>query len=113
MTHLLGLVLRRIEERRSYFFGFKMKWAICRFAALAMSLLAEPRRKQRFSIDPQNVAWASESGVGKRLMKRMGWSDERGLGAHEQGRVDNLKLAANTTGRGESRARDRNPRVLP
>jgi len=34
-----------------------------------MSMLAEPRRKQRISVDPQNLQWGNdESRVGKNLM---------------------------------------------
>ncbi|KAI6225704.1 G-patch domain-containing protein [Aphelenchoides besseyi] len=67
---------------------------------LVMSILAAPRRKQRLSIDPQNVEWINEASVGKRLMHQMGWNKGNGLGKNEQGQSENLKLKANLTGRG-------------
>lgn len=71
-----------------------------------MSLLAEPRRKQRISVDPQNVGWKNSDTVGKKLMSRMNWSEGRGLGKNEQGSADNLKLKANFTGKGLGCDRD-------
>ncbi|TKR93369.1 hypothetical protein L596_007841 [Steinernema carpocapsae] len=66
-----------------------------------MSILAEPRRKQRISIDPQNIAWKNDNEkFGQKLMEKMGWSEGKGLGLKEQGMSDNLKLKANHTAKG-------------
>ncbi|KAK0425354.1 hypothetical protein QR680_009156 [Steinernema hermaphroditum] len=66
-----------------------------------MSILAGPRRKQRISVDPQNIAWKNDNGkFGKKLMEKMGWQEGRGLGVKEQGMCDNLKLKANHTAKG-------------
>jgi hypothetical protein len=67
-----------------------------------MSMLAEPRRKQRISVDPQNVGWRNSETVGKKLMTKMKWSEGQGLGKNEQGSADNLKLKANFSGKGKS-----------
>jgi Pin2-interacting protein X1 len=65
-----------------------------------MSMLAEPRRKQRISVDPQNLQWGNdESRVGKSMMEKMGWRGG-GLGKMENGRRENLKLTANYTQKG-------------
>jgi len=66
-----------------------------------MSILAQPRRKQRISIDPQNIAWKNDDEkFGKKLMVKMGWSEGKGLGLNEQGMSNNLKLKANHTAKG-------------
>ncbi|KJH45735.1 g-patch domain protein [Dictyocaulus viviparus] len=66
-----------------------------------MSILAEPRRKQRLSVDPQNLQWRDdEKKFSKRLMERMGWSEGEGLGRNRQGIVEQLKLQRNNSGRG-------------
>lgn len=64
-------------------------------------MLAEPRRrKQRISVDPQNLQWGEDgSRVGKRMMERMGWSGG-GLGRHEDGMQQNIRLRANHTQKG-------------
>jgi hypothetical protein len=64
------------------------------------SMLAEPRQKQRISVDPQNLGWAGdESRVGKQMMEKMGWRGG-GLGRKEEGMRENLKLKANRTQKG-------------
>ncbi|VDO27132.1 unnamed protein product [Haemonchus placei] len=66
-----------------------------------MSILAEPRRRQRLSVDPQNVQWKNDvQKISRKLMERMGWSDGDGLGRNCQGSSSNVKLKANYTGKG-------------
>ncbi|XP_054617563.1 PIN2/TERF1-interacting telomerase inhibitor 1 [Dunckerocampus dactyliophorus] len=58
-----------------------------------MSMLAEPRRKQKWSVDPRNSAWSNDnSKIGQKLMERMGWSKGKGLGKSEQGATDHIKV---------------------
>uniref|UniRef100_A0A915EAI0 G-patch domain-containing protein n=1 Tax=Ditylenchus dipsaci TaxID=166011 RepID=A0A915EAI0_9BILA len=65
------------------------------------SILAEPRRKQKISIDPQNQTWKKDSEkFGHKLMEKMGWQDGKGLGSKEQGITDNIRLQPNYTARG-------------
>lgn len=66
-----------------------------------MSMLAEPRRKQRISVDPQNLNWINnEKNFGKKLMKQMGWKGG-GLGPEGVGIKDCVKTKANNDQRGE------------
>ncbi|KHJ86227.1 g-patch domain protein [Oesophagostomum dentatum] len=66
-----------------------------------MSLLAEPRRKQKLSIDPRNLQWKNDHDkFSQKLMEKMGWSEGEGLGRNLQGNADHVKLKANYTGRG-------------
>ncbi|XP_028997215.1 PIN2/TERF1-interacting telomerase inhibitor 1 isoform X2 [Betta splendens] len=58
-----------------------------------MSMLAEPRRKQKWSIDPRNSAWSNDdSKFGQKMLERMGWSKGKGLGRSEQGSTDHIKV---------------------
>ncbi|KAI5619833.1 PIN2/TERF1-interacting telomerase inhibitor 1 isoform X1 [Silurus asotus] len=58
-----------------------------------MSMLAEPRRKQKWSVDPRNSTWSNdESKFGQKMLERMGWSKGKGLGKSEQGATEHIKV---------------------
>ncbi|XP_034755937.1 PIN2/TERF1-interacting telomerase inhibitor 1 [Etheostoma cragini] len=58
-----------------------------------MSMLAEPRRKQKWSVDPRNSTWSKDdSKFGQKMLERMGWSKGKGLGRSEQGSTDHIKV---------------------
>uniref|UniRef100_A0A667X204 G-patch domain-containing protein n=1 Tax=Myripristis murdjan TaxID=586833 RepID=A0A667X204_9TELE len=58
-----------------------------------MSMLAEPRRKQKWSVDPRNTAWTNDdSKFGQKMLERMGWSKGKGLGKGEQGSTEHIKV---------------------
>ncbi|XP_042359577.1 PIN2/TERF1-interacting telomerase inhibitor 1 [Plectropomus leopardus] len=58
-----------------------------------MSMLAEPRRKQKWSVDPRNSAWSNDdSKFGQKMLERMGWSKGKGLGRSEQGSTEHIKV---------------------
>lgn len=58
-----------------------------------MSMLAERRRKQKWTVDPRNTAWSNDdSKFGQRMLEKMGWSKGKGLGAQEQGATDHIKV---------------------
>ncbi|XP_028295851.1 PIN2/TERF1-interacting telomerase inhibitor 1 [Gouania willdenowi] len=58
-----------------------------------MSMLADPRRKQKWSVDPRNSAWSNDdSKFGQKMLERMGWSKGKGLGRTEQGSTDHIKV---------------------
>ncbi|XP_077408404.1 PIN2/TERF1-interacting telomerase inhibitor 1 isoform X1 [Vanacampus margaritifer] len=58
-----------------------------------MSMLAEPRRKVKWSVDPRNSTWSNdESKFGQKMLERMGWSKGKGLGRSEQGATDHVKV---------------------
>ncbi|NXJ11026.1 PINX1 inhibitor, partial [Odontophorus gujanensis] len=68
-----------------------------------LSLLA--RRRQKWSVDPRNSAWSKdESKFGQKMLEKMGWSKGKGLGAHEQGNTEHIKVQVknNTLGLGAS-----------
>lgn len=71
-------------------------------------MLAEPRRKQKLSIDPQNVNWRhGNNNVGKNLLQKMGWTDGKGIGKREQGSAENIKLRANYSNSGLGADKDK------
>lgn len=56
--------------------------------------LAEPKNRQRISVDPQNKKWKDDkSAIGFKLLSKMGWSEGKGLGALETGRQTNIKVS--------------------
>ncbi|KAM6915422.1 PIN2/TERF1-interacting telomerase inhibitor 1 [Xenentodon cancila] len=66
-----------------------------------MSMLAEPRRKQKWSVDPRNSAWSNdESKFGQKMLERMGWSKGKGLGRTEQGSTDHIKVKVKNNNHG-------------
>ncbi|XP_040016775.2 PIN2/TERF1-interacting telomerase inhibitor 1 isoform X2 [Gasterosteus aculeatus] len=58
-----------------------------------MAMLAAPRKKVKWSVDPRNTSWSNdESKFGHKMMERMGWSKGKGLGRSEQGSTENIKV---------------------
>ncbi|XP_078069076.1 PIN2/TERF1-interacting telomerase inhibitor 1 [Mustelus asterias] len=76
-----------------------------------MAMLAEPRRKQKWSVDPRNNNWSNdESRFGQKMLEKMGWSKGKGLGAREQGSTENIKVQIknNTVGLGAAKNHEDN-----
>ncbi|XP_023656494.1 PIN2/TERF1-interacting telomerase inhibitor 1 [Paramormyrops kingsleyae] len=68
-----------------------------------MAMLSEPRRKQKWSVDPRNSTWSKdESKFGQKMLEKMGWSKGKGLGRTEQGATEHIKVKVknNTLGLG-------------
>lgn len=64
-------------------------------------MLAEPRRRQKWSINPRGNLWSKdESKFGQKLLEKMGWNSGDGLGAQKQGMTDPITLAANSDNKG-------------
>ncbi|XP_071999921.1 PIN2/TERF1-interacting telomerase inhibitor 1 [Engystomops pustulosus] len=76
-----------------------------------MAMLAEPRRKQKWSVDPRNSTWSNDdSKFGQKMLEKMGWCKGKGLGAQEQGSTEHVKvqLKNNTLGLGASNKHEDN-----
>lgn len=68
-----------------------------------MAMLAEPRRRQKWSLNPRGALWANDdTKFGQKLMEKMGWSKGKGLGKEEQGDKDHIsvRIKDNTKGLG-------------
>ncbi|XP_064601422.1 PIN2/TERF1-interacting telomerase inhibitor 1-like [Liolophura sinensis] len=66
-----------------------------------MAMLAAPRRKQKFSIDPRGSSWSKdETKFGQKMLEKMGWSKGRGLGVNEDGRTEHVKISLKDDTRG-------------
>ena len=64
-------------------------------------MLAEPRRRQKWSLNPRGNLWSNdESKFGQKLMEKMGWKSGGGLGAQSQGMTDPISLNANQEKKG-------------
>jgi len=60
---------------------------------MASVSLAEPRRRQKWTLNPRGNLWANDqSKFGQKLMEKMGWEKGRGLGANQDGMVDHITL---------------------
>jgi len=73
--------------------------------SLQMSMLSEPRRRQKWTLNPRGHLWSQgesllitgamtifplidDSKFGQKLLEKMGWEKGRGLGSQLQGNVD-------------------------
>ncbi|KAI1897210.1 hypothetical protein AGOR_G00080890 [Albula goreensis] len=76
-----------------------------------MAMLAEPRRRQKWSVDPRNSAWSNDdSKFGQKMLERMGWSKGKGLGKSEQGSTEHIKVKVknNSLGLGTTASQEDN-----
>merc|ERR1712116_77691 len=61
---------------------------------LKMAMLAEPRRRTKWTINPRGKDWANdENKFGQKILEKMGWSKGKGLGRQEQGQVEPVRLS--------------------
>jgi len=66
-----------------------------------MSMLAEPRSRQKWSEDPRNTRWSSDkSKFGYQMLTKMGWSEGLGLGSTLQGHTSHVKIKKKKNGHG-------------
>ncbi|XP_057321434.1 G patch domain-containing protein 4 [Microplitis mediator] len=58
-----------------------------------MAMLAEPKRKQRWTLNPRGKQWSDDSSkFGQKMLEKMGWTQGKGLGANEQGVTDHIRV---------------------
>ncbi|KAF7417796.1 hypothetical protein HZH68_000449 [Vespula germanica] len=58
-----------------------------------MAMLAEPRRKQKWMLNPRGKDWSNDTNkFGQRMLEKMGWTTGKGLGINEQGTTQHVKV---------------------
>lgn len=58
-----------------------------------MAMLAEPRRKQKWTLNPRGKQWSDDSNkFGQKMLEKFGWTSGKGLGANEQGMVEHVRV---------------------
>lgn len=58
-----------------------------------MAMLAEPRRRQKWTLNPRGKQWSEDSNkFGQKMLEKMGWTNGKGLGAKEQGMTDHVRV---------------------
>ncbi|XP_018334765.1 uncharacterized protein PF07_0021 [Agrilus planipennis] len=66
-----------------------------------MSMLAERKRKQKWSLNPRGNAWAQDTNkFGQKLLESMGWKEGKGLGAREDGLKEHIKVSYKNDSKG-------------
>lgn len=59
-----------------------------------MAMLAEPRRKQKWTLNPRGKHWSEDSNkYGQRMLEKMGWTTGKGLGVNEQGMTEHVRVS--------------------
>ncbi|EFN69541.1 Pin2-interacting protein X1 [Camponotus floridanus] len=59
-----------------------------------MSMLAERRQKQKWSLNPRGKWWSEDSNkFGQRMLEKMGWTKGKGLGVNEQGITEYINVS--------------------
>lgn len=57
-------------------------------------MLAEPRRKQKWSLNPRGKEWSEDSNkFGQKMLEKMGWTNGKGLGVNEQGITEHVRVS--------------------
>jgi len=58
-----------------------------------MSMLAEPRSRQKWSHDPRNTNWSNDkTKFGYQMLTKMGWSEGNGLGLNLTGNTSHISV---------------------
>jgi len=58
-----------------------------------MSMLAEPRSRQKWSQDPRNTNWSRDTTkFGYQMLTKMGWSEGKGLGQKLSGSTSHIRV---------------------
>ncbi|KAG8235068.1 hypothetical protein J437_LFUL015310 [Ladona fulva] len=58
-----------------------------------MAMLAEPRRKEKWTLNPRGKFWSDDKNkFGQRMLEKMGWSEGKGLGASGQGATSHVAV---------------------
>ncbi|XP_018573338.1 dual specificity protein kinase splB [Anoplophora glabripennis] len=66
-----------------------------------MSMLAERKTKQKWSLNPRGNDWVQDSNkFGQKMLEKMGWQHGKGLGAKEDGITEHVKVSYKNDSKG-------------
>lgn len=66
-----------------------------------MAMLAERKRKQKWSLNPRGNDWVQDSNkFGQKMLEKMGWQHGKGLGAKEDGITEHVKVSYKNDSKG-------------
>ncbi|CAH0548766.1 unnamed protein product [Brassicogethes aeneus] len=66
-----------------------------------MAMLAERKRKQKWSLNPRGKDWVEDPNkFGQKMLEKMGWSSGKGLGAKENGITEHIKVSYKNDSKG-------------
>ncbi|XP_068082265.1 G patch domain-containing protein 4 isoform X2 [Anabrus simplex] len=66
-----------------------------------MSMLAERRRKTKWSLNPTGRLWSDDKNkFGQRMLEKMGWKEGSGLGAQLQGPKEHVRVSTKNDNKG-------------
>nr|XP_023014779.1 uncharacterized protein LOC111504455 [Leptinotarsa decemlineata] len=66
-----------------------------------MSMLAERKRKQKWSLNPRGKEWSQDTNkFGQKMLEKMGWQHGKGLGAKESGITEHIKISYKNDSKG-------------
>ncbi|KAB0791751.1 hypothetical protein PPYR_03551 [Photinus pyralis] len=66
-----------------------------------MSMLAEKKRKQKWSLNPQGKHWISDSNkFGLKILEGLGWKEGKGLGKQQHGITEPIKISYKNDNKG-------------
>jgi len=74
-----------------------------------MSMLAEPRSRQKWSQDPRNTNWSRDTTkFGYQMLTKMGWSEGKGLGQKLSGSTSHIRVnkIGSSAGLGSKKSHD-------
>lgn len=64
-------------------------------------MLAERKRKQKWSLNPRGKQWAEDTNkFGQKMLEKMGWTHGKGLGAKENGVTEHIKVSYKNDSKG-------------
>ncbi|XP_056639861.1 uncharacterized protein PF3D7_1120600-like [Diorhabda sublineata] len=66
-----------------------------------MSMLAERKRKQKWSLNPRGKEWSQDANkFGQKMLEKMGWQNGKGLGRKEDGITEHIKVSHKNDNKG-------------
>jgi Pin2-interacting protein X1 len=101
-TELQNRIREKVHERYEFLdFHCFEKNIVTIQNKVKMAMLAEPKRRQKWSLNPRGSLWSKdENKFGQKLLEKLGWNAGEGLGAESQGMKAPISIHSNSETRG-------------